>query len=299
MSDHEEPGVPGAAEGSAEPTRSARVTAAQKEEQLSFMTEHPLLARHATDLSSVLTRDEKQRLWEQLARRLNALGPPTKSSKQWKEHWSRRVMKARKRAAVLNEAARRTGGGSSTVCPLASSLARILTLVGTDSAFGAPGVRVPAEPDDQQSRQERHDAAAIQAVEQQALLLQQNTDQAAEEREFRGRVQAQTKPYAHCCHEATESSACPQWCRMKQSCGMSKLHEVLERISSHLDRTASGLENTHSTLVQLLLLLASRALEQPAAPAHPAAPAPAHPATRTGPTPLLWSQPFPQPWQQR
>ncbi|KAG0422053.1 hypothetical protein HPB47_002100 [Ixodes persulcatus] len=208
MSDHEEAGVPGAAEGSAEPTRSARVTAAQKEEQLSFMTEHPLLARHATDLSSALTREEKQRLWEQLARRLNALGPPTKSSKQWKEHWSRRVMKARKRAAVLNEAA------------------RILTLVGADSAFGAPGVRVPAEPDDQQvrevkqqqapdgsragalhltrhnarpgavgaahraspppppptprqSRQERHDAAAIQAVEQQALQLQQNTDQAA------------------------------------------------------------------------------------------------------------------------
>lgn len=96
----------GSAEGSAEPTRNARVTAAQKEEQLSFMTEHPSLARHATDLSSALTRDEKQRLWEQLARRLNALGPPTKSSKQWKEHWSRRVMKARKRAAVLNEAAR-------------------------------------------------------------------------------------------------------------------------------------------------------------------------------------------------
>ncbi|KAG0428298.1 hypothetical protein HPB47_024701 [Ixodes persulcatus] len=184
MSDHEEPGVPGAAEESAEATRSARVTAAQKEEQLSFITEHPLLARHATDLSSALTREEKQRLWEQLARRLNALGPPTKSSKQWKDHWSRRVMKARKRAAVLNEAARRTGGGSSTVCPLASSLARILTLVGADSAFGAPGVRVPAEPDDQQ---ERHEAAAIQAVEQQALLLQQNTDQAAEEREFRGR----------------------------------------------------------------------------------------------------------------
>ncbi|KAG0436928.1 hypothetical protein HPB47_017693 [Ixodes persulcatus] len=249
MSDHEEPGLPGTAEGSAEPTRSARVTAAQKEEQLSFMTEHPLLARHATDLSSALTREVKQRLWEQLARRLNALGPLTKSSKQWKDHWSRRVVKARKRAAVLNEAARRTGGGSSTVCPLASSLARILTLVGADPAFGAPGVRVPAEPDDQQSRQERHDAAAIQAVEQQALLLQQNMDQAAEEREFRGR-----------------------------------LLEVLERISSNLDRTASGLENTHSTLVQLLLLLASRALERPAAPAHPAAPthpaapAPAHPA---------------------
>ncbi|KAG0424077.1 hypothetical protein HPB47_000167 [Ixodes persulcatus] len=150
------------AEGSAGPTRSARVTAAQKEEQLSFITEHPLLARHVTDLSSALTRDEKQRLWEQLARRLNALGPPTKSSKQWKEHWSRRVMKARKRAAVLNEAARRTGGGSSTVCPLASSMARILTLVGADSAFGAPGVRVPAEPDDQQERSSssRHQMAA-------------------------------------------------------------------------------------------------------------------------------------------
>ncbi|KAM7314006.1 hypothetical protein ISCGN_003791 [Ixodes scapularis] len=222
-SDHEEPGVPGAAEGSAGPTRSVRVTAAQKEEQLSFMCEHSSLARNATDLSAALTRDDKRRLWEQLALRLNALGPPTKSYKQWKEHWSRRVMKARKRAAQLNETARRTGGGSSTVRPLASSLARILTLVGTDSALGAPGVRVPGEakqqqapdgsraaalhltrrndrpgavgaahrasrppppPPPRQSRQERHDAAAIQAVEQQALLLQQNVDQAAEEREF-------------------------------------------------------------------------------------------------------------------
>ncbi|KAM7313900.1 uncharacterized protein ISCGN_003687 [Ixodes scapularis] len=226
-SDHEEPGVPGAVEGSAGPTRSARVTGAQEEELLSFMCEHSSLARNATDLSAALTRDDKRRLWEQLALRLNALGPPTKSDKQWKEHWSRRVMKARKRAAQLNETARRTGGGSSTVRPLASSLARILTLVGTDSTLGAPGVRVPDEPGDQQerpsssrrqmaaelvpstsqdattgqgpwvrptvprappwqSRQERHDAAAIQAVEQ------QNEDQAAEEREFRGRVQAQT-----------------------------------------------------------------------------------------------------------
>ncbi|KAG0414741.1 hypothetical protein HPB47_008112 [Ixodes persulcatus] len=194
------------AEGSAEPTRSARVTAAQKEEQLSFMCEHPSLARNATDLSAALTRHEKRRLWEQLARRLNALGPPAKSYKQWKEHWSRRVMKARKRAAQLNEAARRTGGGSSTVRPLAPSLARILTLVGT--RFGARGPwaagprrigRRAGEAKQQQApdgsragalhltRQERHDAAAIHAVEQQALLLQQNTDQAAEEREFRGR----------------------------------------------------------------------------------------------------------------
>ncbi|KAM7303549.1 uncharacterized protein ISCGN_013501 [Ixodes scapularis] len=149
---HEEPGVPGAAERSAGPTRSARVTAAQKEEQLSFMCEHPSLARNATDLSAALTRDDKRRLWEQLALRLNALGPPTKSYKQWKDHWSRRVMKARKRAAQLNETARRTGGGSSTVRPLAQSLARILTLVGTDSALGAPGVRVPGEPGDQQER---------------------------------------------------------------------------------------------------------------------------------------------------
>ncbi|KAG0442971.1 hypothetical protein HPB47_015426 [Ixodes persulcatus] len=165
---------------------------------------HPFHACNATDLSAVLTRDEKQWLWEQLA--LNAWEPPTKSSKHWKEHWSRRVMKARKRAAQLKEAARRTGGGSSAVRPLASFLARILTLVGADSGLGAPGVRVPGEWDDQQvreanqqqapdgsragalhlTRQERHDAAAIQIVEQQTLLLQQNKDQGAEERQFRG-----------------------------------------------------------------------------------------------------------------
>ncbi|KAM7297967.1 hypothetical protein ISCGN_023118 [Ixodes scapularis] len=215
-SDHEEPGVPGAAEGSAGPTRSARVTAAQKEEQLSFMCEHPSFARNATNFSAALTRDDTKRLWEQLALRLNALGPPTKSYKQWKEHWSRRVMKARKRAAQLNETARRTGGGSSTVRPLAQSLARILTraqirhsgplgcgspvnratsrhndkLGAVGAAHRASRPAPPPPPPPRQSRQERHDAAAIQAVEQQALLLQQNVDQAAEEREFRGRVQA-------------------------------------------------------------------------------------------------------------
>ncbi|KAG0445338.1 hypothetical protein HPB47_016480 [Ixodes persulcatus] len=189
---------------------------------------------HGLSRSSFLTRDEKQWLWKQLA--LNALGSPTKSSEQWKEHWSRRVMNPRKRAAQLNEAARRTGGGSSAVRPLASSLARILTLVGADSALGAPGVRVSGEWDDQQ------------------------------------------------------------------------LLEVLERISGNLDRTVSGIENNHSTLVQLLLLLARRALEQPAVPGPPAAPvptaaaptaAPAYPAatapTAPQPTPQPWPQPPPRP----
>ncbi|EEC18573.1 hypothetical protein IscW_ISCW023281 [Ixodes scapularis] len=37
----------------------------------------------------------------------------------------------------------------------------------------------------------------MQAVEQRALLLHQNGDQDEEEREFRGQIQAQTKPYAH------------------------------------------------------------------------------------------------------
>ncbi|KAG0438911.1 hypothetical protein HPB47_016827 [Ixodes persulcatus] len=51
---------------------------------------------------------------------------------------------------VCHPSSGRTGGGSSAVRPLASSLARILTLVGADSALGAPGVRVPGEWDDQQ-----------------------------------------------------------------------------------------------------------------------------------------------------
>lgn len=63
----------------------------------------------------------------------------------------------------------------------------------TQRQAGGRGCGPPClAPPPRQSRQERHDAAAIQAVEQQALLLQQNVDQAAEEREFRGRVQAQT-----------------------------------------------------------------------------------------------------------
>lgn len=69
---------------------------------------HSSLARNSTDLSEALTRADMRQLWQQLALHLNTLGPPTKSSKQWKEHWSWRVMKARKRAAQLNEAARKS-----------------------------------------------------------------------------------------------------------------------------------------------------------------------------------------------
>lgn len=57
------------------------------------------------------------------------------------------------------------------MCPLASSLARILTLVGADSAFGAPGVRVPAEPDDQQVRTSTITIMLTQSAAQRAPML--------------------------------------------------------------------------------------------------------------------------------
>ncbi|KAG0438798.1 hypothetical protein HPB47_016869 [Ixodes persulcatus] len=53
--------VPGTAKGLAEPTKSARVTAAQKKDQLSLMFEHPSLARNATNLSAAPTRKDKRR----------------------------------------------------------------------------------------------------------------------------------------------------------------------------------------------------------------------------------------------
>ncbi|KAG0444907.1 hypothetical protein HPB47_013240 [Ixodes persulcatus] len=168
---------------------------------------------------------------------LNYLGPPRKEPEGWKRYWAVRVSKARARAAELAKQARQTGGGGGQVRSLASSYARILTLVGEDSALGAPGFSVPAFEDEAEgrpagaqaghgqqaaepvpstsrdvrppvrprvrptapratprmSRQERHDEAAMQAVANSTLQLQQNEARDARDVGFQGQVLAQTQ----------------------------------------------------------------------------------------------------------
>ncbi|KAG0413296.1 hypothetical protein HPB47_009557 [Ixodes persulcatus] len=218
-----------------------RVTAAQREKLDTFMFENPSLVRSATELSPALSRDDKVRLWTKLSSRLNYLGPPRKEPVGWKRYWAVRVSKARARAAELAKQARQTGGGGGRVRSLASSYARILTLVGEDWALGAPGFSAPAFEDEAEgrpasaqaghgqqaaepvpstspdvrppsrprvrptapratpriSRQERHDEAAMQAVANQTLQLQQNEARDARDVEFQGQLLRSIETLSH------------------------------------------------------------------------------------------------------
>ncbi|KAM7290625.1 uncharacterized protein ISCGN_027241 [Ixodes scapularis] len=115
------------------------------EEMDNFMFQHRDLARGATDLTPHLTRDDKGRLWAELTCRLNHLGPP-RTTERWKITWFNRVSKARKRCAVVEAESRKSGGGSSRM-RLSSTYSRILSIVGVDSALGAPRFCVPYFPE--------------------------------------------------------------------------------------------------------------------------------------------------------
>ncbi|KAG0438014.1 hypothetical protein HPB47_017187 [Ixodes persulcatus] len=168
-----------------------RVTAAQREELDTFMFENPSLVHGATELSPAQSRDDKVCLWTELTSRLNYLGPPRKEPEGWKRYWAMRVSKAQTRAVELAKQARQTGGGGGRVRSLASSYAHILTLVGEDSALGAPGFSVPAFEDE---AEERHDEAAMQAVANQTLQLQQNE---ARDVEFQGQLPRSIETLSH------------------------------------------------------------------------------------------------------
>ncbi|KAG0429342.1 hypothetical protein HPB47_023747 [Ixodes persulcatus] len=145
---------------------------------------------------------------------------------------------------------RQTGGGGGQVRSLASSYARILTLVGEDSALGAPGFSVPAFEDEAEgrpagaqaghgqqaaepvpstsrdvrppvrprvrptapratprmSRQERHDEAAMQAVANSSLQLQQNEARDARDVEFQGQLLRSIGTLSHRMEAVAESN---------------------------------------------------------------------------------------------
>ncbi|XP_040358673.2 uncharacterized protein LOC121047488 [Ixodes scapularis] len=152
--------------------RATRLTRAQKNVVFNFMNENPRLARDPTDLTMRLSSDEKVRLWHELTECLNALGPPTNTFRGWMAAWSRRVMKAQRKAEQLAEEYRQASGGPggrARVRPLSSSHAWILTLVGDDSAYRTPTgfrCRTYKDEDDQQKKpaslpeQDQRDTAA-------------------------------------------------------------------------------------------------------------------------------------------
>lgn len=75
-----------------------RVSAAQKEHLYSFMRNHLLIARAASDFTGGVTHDRKEKLWKQLTAELNAIEPATKSWAPWRHYWADKVSWAKRKA---------------------------------------------------------------------------------------------------------------------------------------------------------------------------------------------------------
>ncbi|XP_054931063.1 uncharacterized protein [Dermacentor andersoni] len=107
------------------------VSERQREILVSFVEEHPYLAKASCVLGQQLTAARKEELWQQVTALLNTEGPAVKTAAQWRAVWKKDVYKARRDAAALHAESRGTGGGS-----LPGQRGRILSLVGRASAIG-------------------------------------------------------------------------------------------------------------------------------------------------------------------
>ncbi|XP_070392599.1 uncharacterized protein [Dermacentor albipictus] len=107
------------------------VSARQRELLVSFVEEHPYLAKASCVLGQQLTAARKEELWQQVTALLNAEGPAVKTAAQWRGVWKEDVYNARRDAAALHAESSGTGGGS-----LPGPRGRILSLVGRASAIG-------------------------------------------------------------------------------------------------------------------------------------------------------------------
>ncbi|XP_065287759.1 uncharacterized protein [Dermacentor albipictus] len=103
----------------------------QKELLVSFMEEHPYLAKASCVLGPMLTVARRSELWNELAALLHMEGPAVKTAAQWRQYWKKETYSSRHDAAVLSAEQQGTGGGR-----LQGLRGRILTLVGRSSATG-------------------------------------------------------------------------------------------------------------------------------------------------------------------
>ncbi|KAG0443986.1 hypothetical protein HPB47_014313 [Ixodes persulcatus] len=115
-----------------------RVSAAQREALLNFMTEHPQIALGAADLSPTITQTDKVKLWAELVAELNAIGPAVKDRRRWQHYWTDRVRAAKKKADEFRRNSGGTGGGA-----VPGEAGRIIAIVGPDAVEGCGAPAVP------------------------------------------------------------------------------------------------------------------------------------------------------------
>ncbi|KAG0440705.1 hypothetical protein HPB47_016212 [Ixodes persulcatus] len=120
-------------------TLKPRVSSIQLDILISFMEDHPQLARACTELTAEFTRDRRTLWWAELVRRLNSQGPANKTRAEWQQFWGAKVRVAKSKAGILNEDGRGTGGGPPRGSPLTPEEERILGILGVDTVQGCGG----------------------------------------------------------------------------------------------------------------------------------------------------------------
>ncbi|KAG7300786.1 hypothetical protein JYU34_015117 [Plutella xylostella] len=123
---------------------SGNCSTEQIQELLEFLFEHQDLARGR--MRNVEGKARSNRLWQEIAQKLNALGGCAKTVSQWMKVWADRKYLAKKAAAAVRVQHSGTGGGPSTAPQLAQWELKVLEIMG--EGFGGPisTARVPAFP---------------------------------------------------------------------------------------------------------------------------------------------------------
>ncbi|XP_067633133.1 uncharacterized protein [Eurosta solidaginis] len=82
----------------------------QKEMMGEFMQQHPNLAKNIIP-NCAQGKATSQRLWEDLSKKLNAVGPPMKDAKMWRKVYADQKYQAKRKLTFNRSSKSRTGGG--------------------------------------------------------------------------------------------------------------------------------------------------------------------------------------------
>ncbi|XP_055922570.1 uncharacterized protein LOC129953403 isoform X2 [Eupeodes corollae] len=106
----------------------------------SFMEQNTDVAKSFSPKGNNYKESHKM-LWEKLSKTLNANGPPTKSTREWKRIWTTRKYSVKKKLLQNQKSLKETGGGPFMELPLDTNEETIVKVCGIKAAIaGISGV---------------------------------------------------------------------------------------------------------------------------------------------------------------
>ncbi|XP_065361981.1 uncharacterized protein LOC135955557 [Calliphora vicina] len=98
-----------------------------------FMFDHPNLAKTLLP-NCGQGKERSRRLWEELANRLNACGPPTKEMSVWRKVYADQEHNVKKKLSLNKESKMKTGGGPYEEIPLSQTEEQIVQAAGIEAS---------------------------------------------------------------------------------------------------------------------------------------------------------------------